>query len=92
MGKTYILDVSPEVDLDTVRWFTFCTIPDLGEDSIHGVKLHYQAKHVSRGYTIYSYELNYPKLSLIQYGEKPLDASFRDTLTLIWNGDTYSCD
>ena len=92
VGKTYILDIAPEAEPDTVRWFVFCTIPELGEDSTRGLQLHYQAKHVSSGYTIYSYELNYPKLSLIRYGEKPLYASFQDTLTLVWNGDTYTCN
>lgn len=91
-GKTYILDIAPEAEPDTVRWFVFCTIPELGEDSTRGVQLHYQAKHVSSGYTIYSYELDYPQLSLIRYGEKPLYASFQDTLTLVWDGNTYSCN
>ena len=92
VGKRYVVDIAPETEPDTVRWFVFCTIPELEEDSTRGVQLHYQAKHVSYGYTIYSYELNYPQLSLIRYGEKPLYATFKDTLTLIWKGDTYSCD
>lgn len=93
VGKMYIQDFPAEVDQDTVHWFVFGIFPELGEDSTRGVQYHYRAKNGGKyGYTWYVYELDYPQIILRQYGEDPVSTSFIDTLTLKWQGYTYSCD